>query len=838
MLAEALTQANETANSAENTASDANSKANDANKTAQEAKDQAAQTSQDLAGLTTIVNNNYADLQGQIDGAIATWFYNYDPNTANTLPTKDWTTNEIKNQHLGDLFYIVDNDEKAGQCFRYALVDGIYKWILVEDAEVAKAIANAAKAQTTADGKATIYTGTTTPSSPQEGDLWMKSANSGILTYVNGAWVEYNKYTDNTIANEAKDLANEAKDQADSAKNIADSANQEVKNSVKNMVTEYYVSTSATELIGGAWSEAQPNWNSTNYIWSRQRIEYVDPNKAKTYTKEACITGNPGKQGEIGKTGAGIVSVMVTYQSHNNGEIAPTGEWLETIPTVEDGKYLWIKTETIYSGDIPKTISYSVSKMGTQGPKGEDGEIGPGAKTITIAASAQFFKSTQGANGIFTPEYIYLYPVFQNTQYGKWQYSINGGVDWVDVSSGVADLTIDTYNERANSLRIGRDSSLYTDEVTSISFKCEAKEDFDTVFSTISIAKIYDVTEINAISETKILYATTDTKGEVIPEDAWYDVLVNVENKYIWQKVRKTYLNGTVEDSDPVCVSTASIFMTSVLIQYASSVSALEAPDEKAWSYSKPAWSDGYYIWSRIETTWSDGQVEYSTPLCDTDSQTLQSIINERANDIVNNLENVGCVRLFKDEIYIMNSSEVEYATEILCLNEKGIGFATKKKGEAISPDMFTSVWALDGTFDAQSINVINLSADNIKNGILRLYDESSDNKTGKLLIFEGPAPANPTADYDEQSIVKISSEGIDVSLANGAKFVVDITNGFKFKSPIGGDVLSSSADGTTINITKTKIIEHIDFGDNLRGLVMERESGGKIHRGIGFIKI
>ena len=73
--------------------------------------------------------------------------------------------------------------------------------------------------------------------------------------------------------------------------------------------------------------------------------------------------------------------------------------------------------------------------MGSQGPKGEDGKdgaqgpTGPGAKLITIAASAQFFKSTKGANGIFTPDYIYLYPTFQNTQYGQWQYSINGGVD-------------------------------------------------------------------------------------------------------------------------------------------------------------------------------------------------------------------------------------------------------------------------------------------------------------------------------------------------------------------------------------------------------------------------
>ena len=88
-------------------------------------------------------------MQGQIDGAISTWFYNYEPNTPNTLPTKDWTTDTIKDQHLGDLFYIVDNDEKAGQCYRYAKVDNVYKWIIVEDVEVAKAIADAATAQAT-----------------------------------------------------------------------------------------------------------------------------------------------------------------------------------------------------------------------------------------------------------------------------------------------------------------------------------------------------------------------------------------------------------------------------------------------------------------------------------------------------------------------------------------------------------------------------------------------------------------------------------------------------------------------------------------------------------------
>ena len=70
-------------------------------------------TNQELANLTTVVSNNYKDLQGQIDGAISTWFYNYEPNTPNTLPTKDWTTDAIKDQQLGDLFYIVDNNGKT-----------------------------------------------------------------------------------------------------------------------------------------------------------------------------------------------------------------------------------------------------------------------------------------------------------------------------------------------------------------------------------------------------------------------------------------------------------------------------------------------------------------------------------------------------------------------------------------------------------------------------------------------------------------------------------------------------------------------------------------------------
>ena len=57
------------------------------------------------------------NLQNQIDGQIETWFYNYIP-TAENYPASEWTTDTEKDKHLGDLFYIVDNEEYGGQAKR------------------------------------------------------------------------------------------------------------------------------------------------------------------------------------------------------------------------------------------------------------------------------------------------------------------------------------------------------------------------------------------------------------------------------------------------------------------------------------------------------------------------------------------------------------------------------------------------------------------------------------------------------------------------------------------------------------------------------------------------
>ena len=170
-------------------------------------------TNKELMDFTQTVTEDIGNLQNQIDGNIMTWFYSYVP-TADNYPASEWTTDAEKNAHLGDLFYIVDNPESDGQAYRWALVDGVYKWVYVEDADVTKALADAAKAQDTADSKRRIFT--TQPTPPYDvGDTWMVGENGDILTcisakpfggvYARSDWGKLNKYTDDSVALEVAD---------------------------------------------------------------------------------------------------------------------------------------------------------------------------------------------------------------------------------------------------------------------------------------------------------------------------------------------------------------------------------------------------------------------------------------------------------------------------------------------------------------------------------------------------------------------------------------------------------------------------------------------------------
>ena len=169
------------------------------------------------------------DLQNQVDGAIETWFYEGVP-TLKNAPASSWATDKEKDTHLGDLYY----DNKTGKAYRFAKDGNTYKWTIITDTDIAKALSDASKAQKTADGKMKVFS--TQPNPPyQVGDIWVnatypadgstyknevlrcQTAKGAGSQFAIGDWIKASKYTDDTVANAAQAAAEKAQKAAEKA---------------------------------------------------------------------------------------------------------------------------------------------------------------------------------------------------------------------------------------------------------------------------------------------------------------------------------------------------------------------------------------------------------------------------------------------------------------------------------------------------------------------------------------------------------------------------------------------------------------------------------------------
>ena len=153
------------------------------------------------------LSNMSQDLQGQIDGKIETYNQTSDPSTS-------WNTDEIKNQHKGDLWYNPNNQLTK-------------RWS-------GTAWVNQQGAEPLAMQKKRVFT--TTPTSPYDiGDLWVTdltgkgeiktciNARAELEPYIASDWILGLKYTDNTLAEK---LQTELNNMTISVRNIAEKTNQ------------------------------------------------------------------------------------------------------------------------------------------------------------------------------------------------------------------------------------------------------------------------------------------------------------------------------------------------------------------------------------------------------------------------------------------------------------------------------------------------------------------------------------------------------------------------------------------------------------------------------------
>lgn len=154
----------------------------------------------------TKFSNLVDEVKQQKDQSIVVWYYDYEP-TVDNAPANTWNTDELRSEHIGDIFYDIKNNHS----YRWTGTT----WIQIKDADFNEAM-KAAKAADDkagaagdlADSKRRIFYSDATPTEPfNKGDLWIKRVGDKTETWVyNGTdWVK----SDDKALNDFKNAINE-----------------------------------------------------------------------------------------------------------------------------------------------------------------------------------------------------------------------------------------------------------------------------------------------------------------------------------------------------------------------------------------------------------------------------------------------------------------------------------------------------------------------------------------------------------------------------------------------------------------------------------------------------
>lgn len=231
-------------------------------------------SSSTLADYANTVAQDLEKLQKQVDGQIESYYKDYEP-TLDNYPASDWTTNEEKSAHEGDLFYW--KSKGIGYRFFYDDSVGEWKWQLIQDTDITKALDMASKAQETANDKKRVFVSQPVP--PYDiGDLWSQDGGD-ILTCVVARvqnsifsetdWQKRNNYADTDSVLEVK------------------------MNSVTGSEIQYAISASFIIAPSDGWSTEMPEWTDGMYMWQRSMTQKGDD--TVEYSEPICLSGNRTK---------------------------------------------------------------------------------------------------------------------------------------------------------------------------------------------------------------------------------------------------------------------------------------------------------------------------------------------------------------------------------------------------------------------------------------------------------------------------------------------------------------------------------------------------------------
>jgi phage-related protein len=278
------------------------------------------------------------DLQEQIDGKVTTWYYSGEP-TLNNEPAKTWNTEELKNEHLGDLYY----DKATGRTYIFQYGDK-YFWEEIENVDVTEALAIANAAKDTADSKRQVFV--VEPKTPYDvGDLWISNQEVFICQasrkageFNSNDWINNLKYTDNTVAYAVREELN--KFATTTTGNI-----ENLQSQIDGNITTYYYSGVPT-LSNSPVSE----WSEYN---THVGDLYYD--KDTGYAYRFYLDSETNGYGWAKITDSDVTEALnLSQQAQDTADGKRRVFIVQPIPPYDEGD-LWLNNQELYVCQIAKT---------------------------------------------------------------------------------------------------------------------------------------------------------------------------------------------------------------------------------------------------------------------------------------------------------------------------------------------------------------------------------------------------------------------------------------------------------------------------------------------------
>lgn len=453
---------------------------------------------------------------------------------------------------------------------------------------------------------------------------------------------------------------------------------------IQGVDVEYALGESQTTPPKSGWSTTAPEWQEDMYMWQRT-VTYTSD--GSSYSDPTCIQGAAGRNGVDGKdgrdgtSGRGIASTEVKYQSSQSSTTVPTGEWLTAIPSVQEGWYLWTRTQFTYT-DSTVSYGYSVSRQGADGAAGSDGAPGApgadgkdGANGVGVSGSEVRYQASNSGTTAPTGSWLTSPPSLDAGQYlwtrttitytdGKstvsYSISMKGetgpqglqgkpGADgqprytWLKYAdtptSGMSDLPDGKdYIGLAYNKTTPSESSNYSDYTWSKivgeqgpqgvqgeqGVPGPAGEDGSTLYTWIKYADNASGGGMSDNPSGKKYIGLAYNK--TVPTES------SVASDYTWSLIQ----GADGKDGADGAKGDPGIGVKAVVEQYYLSTSST-AQSGGSWSANQPEWSEGKYIWTRSQVTWTDNTVTTTTPIL---AKAINGA-NETANEAVNKVEKI-----------------------------------------------------------------------------------------------------------------------------------------------------------------------------------------------------